>query len=633
MTRTRLRFGALLLLGLPALGASTAVHAEEAAPVRLTDVTDEAGLATARGDRFSFGDYDGDGDPDLLIQGRTLLRNDTTRFGKAGAAIRFTDVTQTSGIADGAGGGACWVDLDGDGRLDVVTTGGAVKLQAKAGRFADRAAAWGLRLQKPTASLAVLDVDGDGRHDVVFAGGEDWNDGNAVFYPRVVLRNVDGERFEETTEDHALRGGEYGRAAAQADYDRDGDLDLYLGNYRLRPNELLANEDGHLVPAARAADVAGRRTEDRATLPDGRRVGYQWGHTIAASWADLDADGDLDLWVSNLVHKFAGTNAGRYDVRGWICDDSAIYRNDGAPGWGFTDLRGASGIPLKPTGDRSVFQGDELWSHAACGDLDGDGLPEVFVTQVYKLPYSHSLLFHNRGGFRFEEISASVGVRRFDSYGGAFADVDGDGDLDLVTNGRSSPDGERGVRLYRNDTAPGPWVAFRLVGRGGDPLPIGAQATVVCADGTLVRQVEGAMGSHAQQSEAVLRFGLRGRTAREVIVRWPGGVLERLAVPTPGRIHVVTRPEASRVPNLKLAAPEATEEGWRLKAYVRAKAIWVWAFDLDGDGRFETVRAPSSRESAEAVVQDTTAREVRVRAWLRGSAILREGVWRLGPRD
>ncbi len=81
----------------------------------------------------------------------------------------------------------------------------------------------------------------------------------------------------------------------------------------------------------------------------------------------------------------------------------------------------------------------------------------------------------NRGDFSFEEVSASVGVRRFDSYGGAFADVDGDGDLDLVTNGRPDPEGPREVKLYRNDSFPAPWIAFRLVGPGGDPMPIGAQ--------------------------------------------------------------------------------------------------------------------------------------------------------------
>ena len=627
--RTHLTGGLLLLLILPALGT----HAEEDVVIRLEDVTEAAGLQDAKGDRFSFGDYDGDGDPDLLIQGRTLLRNDTERFAKKRPSIQFTNVTKETGIAKGPGGSACWVDLDGDGRLDVVTTGGAVKLQVEDGQFENRAAAWGLKLKKAATSLAVLDLDDDGHHDVVFGGGEDWNDGNAVFYPRVVLRNVEGKRFEETSEEHALQGGEYGRAAVQADYDLDGDLDLYLGNYRLRPNQLLANDAGRLVPAPHAAAVAGRRTDDRATLPDGSKVGYRWGHTIAAAWSDLDGDGDLDLWVSNLVHKFAGTYKGQYDRRGWICDDSAIYRNDGGPDWGFTDMRGESGIPLRPTGDRGVFRGDELWSNAVCGDLDGDGLPEVFVTQVYKLPYSHSLLFRNRGDFAFEEISGDVGVRRFDSYGGAFADVDGDGDLDLVTNGRGSPEGDRGVKLYRNDTDLGPWVAFRLVGREGDPLPIGAQVTVECEGGALVRQVEGAMGSGAQQNGSVLRFGLRGRTPTSVLVRWPGGVLERLDVLKRGRVHELKYPVKRRIPNLKLAEPEETEAGWRVKAYVRGKSLWLWAFDLDGDGVFETTRERSSRESAEATVTDPSVREVRVRVGRKRNGVLREGVWRLAPRD
>lgn len=601
---------------------------EDDGTIVLVDVSEAAGFGSVQGDRFSFGDYDDDGDPDLLIQGRVLLRNDTKYFGKKRAEIRFTDVTQDSGIGDGAGGGACWVDLDGDGDLDVVTTGGAVKIQYPAGRFRDAAGNWGLRLKTAMASLGVGDVDGDGRPDVLFGGGEDWNDGQPKYFPRILLKNVGGKHFEEVTEDHTLAGGRYGRAVVFADHDLDGDLDVYLGNYRLQPNELLANEDTHLVNRAKETGVEGRFSRDRATLPTGQKVGYSYGHTIAASWADLDADGDLDLWVSNLVHKFAGEYKGRYDHRGWICDDSAIYRNDGAPGWGFTDMRAESGIPLKPTGGRDTFRGDELWSHAAVADLDQDGLPEVFVTQVYKLPYSHSCLFHNRGDFRFEEISGDVGVRRFDSYGGAFADVDGDGDMDLVTNGRPTPEGPREVRLYRNDTAPGPWVAYRLRGPGGDPMPIGAQVVLACEDARLVRQVEGTMGSHAQQNESVLRFGLRERTPKAAWVRWPGGIVQALGVPKPGAVRDVAFPKG-KVPTIRLDPPERGEDGvWHLRARAKATSSWAWFFDLDGDGVFET----RSRDGR-ATVPARGPCEVRVRLWRQGKGLGREAVWRLGFAD
>jgi hypothetical protein len=513
--------------------------AAESVALVLADVTAEAGLASARGDRFSFADVDGDGDPDLLIDGTRLYRNDSDAGG-----IRFTDVTAGSGIGDGPGPSGCFADFDGDGDLDVVTTGGALKVQFEPWRFRNEAAAWGLDPPDHQAVLGVGDVDGDGRPDVLFGGGEDWNEGNPRYFARRLYRNVDGKAFEDVTDAHDLAGGRYGRAVAWADFDADGDLDVYLGNYRLQANELLVHDDDRLADRAAALGVAGRVTDDRGTLPTGQRVGLRRGHTIAASWADLDGDGDLDLWVSNLVHKFVGPAEGfpgGFDYRGWICDDSAIYRNDGAGA--FVDVRESSGIALRPVGGRGTFEGDELWSHAACGDLDGDGLPEVFVTQVYALPYSHALLFLNLGGLRFREVSAEVGLRRFDSYGGAFADVDGDGDLDLVADGRPAHDDERrSVVLLRNDTAPGPWIAFRLAGRRGDPLPVGAQVIVETADGArLVRQLEAGMGSHAQQSEGVLRFGLRGRTFVRARVRWPFGPEQGVADARPGRVNRVVR--------------------------------------------------------------------------------------------
>ncbi len=108
----------------------------------LTDVSEAGGLIDAKGDRFSFGDYDDDGDPDLLINGNALYRNDSSKDG-----IRFTNVSKASGIGQGPGGGACFVDLDLDGDLDVVTTNGGLKIQDEEGRFDHRAKAWGLVLE------------------------------------------------------------------------------------------------------------------------------------------------------------------------------------------------------------------------------------------------------------------------------------------------------------------------------------------------------------------------------------------------------------------------------------------------------------------------------------------------------
>jgi hypothetical protein len=216
-------------------------------------------------------------------------------------------------------------------------------------------------------------------------------------------------------------------------------------------------------------------------------------------------------------------------------------------------------------------------------------------------------------------------VKRFDSYGGAFADVDGDGDLDLVTNGRPTPKGPREVKLYRNDTAAAPWVAFRLRGPGGDPMPIGAQVVLVTDQGRMVRQVEGAMGSHTQQNEAVLRFGLKGREVEEVWVRWPGGVVWQLDVPALERVHDIAYPK-TKIPEVTIDEPEAKEGGgFALRARAKGTATWRWVFDLDGDGNFET-----TSKNGRAEVTDGDPREVRVRLWRKSRRLGREAVWRLG---
>jgi hypothetical protein len=285
------------------------------------------------------------------------------------------------------------------------------------------------------------------------------------------------------------------------------------------------------------------------------------------------------------------------------------------------DRRADSGIAFKPTGGRGVFRGDELWSNAACADLDGDGLPEVLVTQVYDLPYSHSLLFRNRGGFAFEEVSAPAGLRRFNSYGAAFADVDGDGDLDVVLGGSGEPKGPGEVRLLRNDTPRTPWIGFRMRGPGKDSLPIGAEVRLDTRTGTLVRQVEGAMGSHAQQNEGVLRFGLAGREVVSAWARWPGGVLRRVRKAEPGKVHEVRHPEGT-LPTLELPEPEPAEDGalvFRPKS--RSAAGFALSFVLEGAGTLE-----ADAKSGVARVRLAGPADLRVRLFRESDGVGREVV-------
>jgi hypothetical protein len=461
--------------------------------------------------------------------------------------------------------------MDGDGRLDVVTGGGDLFLQRKDGTFRR------IELDFPErqASLGLGDVDGDGRPDIMTGGGERWVDDTSHLYPRRLLLNKGAGRFEDATEEYGFASDSYGRSVVFADFDDDGDQDVYFGNYRLAANELWRRGPDGFTECAEALGVRGKPHEHEGHGPF-------FGHTIAASWCDLDGDGWLDLWVSNLVHKYVGPwpkSLSRFegeDIRGYLCDDSNLFRNAGAPSFLFTDRRAESGIAVKPIGGRGVYQGDELWSNCAAADFDLDGDLDVFVTQVYKQPYSRSFLFRNDGGFRFTPVDA--GFRVFNGYGAAWADVDGDGRPDLITGGSAGgPNAPRGVRLWRNTTEGGAWIGFRF-----QPPALGAVVRVITKTRVLTRLAESGMGSHAQANSDVLHVGLGDEAIEEVRVSWPGGAEQRVPRPKPGRVHVIHAPKGRQPPARLVLA----ENDLVVKTAVRG-VTYHW--DLDDDFRTDRV--------------------------------------------
>nr|NIP36259.1 VCBS repeat-containing protein [Thermoplasmata archaeon]NIS12722.1 VCBS repeat-containing protein [Thermoplasmata archaeon]NIS20639.1 VCBS repeat-containing protein [Thermoplasmata archaeon]NIT78024.1 VCBS repeat-containing protein [Thermoplasmata archaeon]NIU50315.1 VCBS repeat-containing protein [Thermoplasmata archaeon] len=114
---------------------------------------------------------------------------------------------------------------------------------------------------------------------------------------------------------------------AFCDFDNDGDVDIHVSNYRIRPNFLWQNDGtGHFTNVASQKGVTGDPLYYQG-------YGPYYGHTIGSSWADWNNDGHMDIWEANLVHKYVGGT----DIRGYICDDSKFYRNNGPPSWDFTD--------------------------------------------------------------------------------------------------------------------------------------------------------------------------------------------------------------------------------------------------------------------------------------------------------
>ena len=456
------------------------------------DVTASAGVTY--GGRVAWGDFDQDGDEDLLMGGNQLWRND----GKG----KFTSVTKAAGLDAFANSGGLFGDFDNDGWLDIFTFGGRERLLRNNGNgtFTEVTTA---DFQEsptrdfPTEAAAWVDIDLDGYLDVYTANYEtvqkdaQGNDILGICDQHLLWRNNGNGTFTEQSEALGLHPNEKhcGRSVAPVDWDQDGDLDIYVGNYRLDPNFFFRND----FPPTHFTNIA----HQNGTVGIENQNSY--GHTIGATWADADNDGDFDLFVANLAHPRFISFSNR----------SMFYQNLGAAGsWGFTEHREQTGIGYLETHSNPNF-----------GDLDNDGDLDLTLTAVYE--GRRGQLWRNDGRasdpsmwLAFSDATYPAGWIVDNGWGSAFADMDNDGDLDQMVN-----------KLFRNDfPTPGHWLKVRLEGSGKvNRAAIGAWVTVQTPDGTVrSRLVSGGQGLGCQDS-LILHFGLGDATqVQSMTVHWPG---------------------------------------------------------------------------------------------------------------
>ncbi len=275
-------------------------------------------------------------------------------------------------------------------------------------RFTEVAAASGIQFRHQTGAVgaklmpetmgsgcALFDYDGDGWLDVFLVNSRQWDAPGAGERPRCALfRNQGNGRFADVSGPSGLGVSVYGMGAAVADYDGDGDPDLYLTC--LGRNLLMRNDRGRFTDVAAAAGVAGSEWTD-----DAGRTHPEWSTT--AAWVDYDRDGWPDLFVSHYVRwspqsdlftTLDGSAKSYATPQPYPGSSCRLYRNRGDGS--FVEVTRAAGIE---TADAKALG-------VAVADLDRDGWSDLVVTNDTQ----PNLLFHNRGDGRFEERGLASGI-------------------------------------------------------------------------------------------------------------------------------------------------------------------------------------------------------------------------------
>ena len=568
---TRLR----LLRAGPAFAATwLSLAARLATGAPLVDVAAEVGLtAASQAESFAPGvgavvlDYDRDGRPDLFFPDTPcrLYRNEAA--GPLG--FTFRDVTREAGLEGRCSGlSATGFDYDRDGWIDLVVVDHhrVTLLHNEGGVFVDRTAAAGIGGEETPATVTAADFNGDGLADL-FVGQY-----SPTFLRiptpacppgRLYVNQGDGTFREEAVARGLVSRG-CTLAAAFLDLDGDGHLDLYIGNDGggfNAPDQIFLGDGSGFTSAA-----------ERMGL---RRAGYTMG--VAA--ADLDGDGHLDLYLSNIGRNallFGGPGAYRDAASERAVELPSVDEGEGRVRWRYT--WGAAFIDLDQDGELDLFVNG--------GFLDNG------VTPLWSSLEEPNVLFRGEAG-SFSRDPTLAGDGR-SSRGLVVADLNRDGVPDLlIVHGRI-----RGNPSGVPEPRPSLLLGERVSGHHALPVTLEGRVSEPRAAGAIVRASYGARsqalvvdpggGSVGSQADARLIFGLGAETSARVSVRWPSGITtEHGPFPADAPVTLV-EPEW-------LSAPAQARVGESVR--IRLDPRWV-------GGVAAPVRFLTS--AAGAVVSDTT---------------------------
>ncbi len=517
--------------------------------------------------------------------------------------IKFNDVTQAAGITfvnasstekkyivESMGGGVAMFDYDNDGRLDIYLLNSYTVEAALAGKphppaalyrnlgngkFEDVTDKAGVAHPGWAMGVSVADYDNDGDDDLyVTCFGA-----NKLY--RNNLEKGGGVTFTDVSTQAGVTDERFSTGSAWGDYDRDGDLDLFVTNYvafsldklpqfgkgetcRYRNIEVQCGPRG----LAGAGDTL-YRNNGNGTFTDVSKVakvedanGY---YGLGVVWTDFDDDGWLDIFVANDAtpnyayrNNHDGTFAEVGLAKGLAVDENGLeqgcmgvtvgdYNRDGRLDLAVTNFAEQYNTIYRRNADGNFTDLSRTTKTAEASlplvgwgtkwfDADHDGWLDFFVANGHVYPqiegafpggqYRQRMLFYrNLRDGTFADLSNAAGTAlqtRRASRGAAFGDYDEDGDLDVIVNNL-----EGSPTLLRNDSTTANWVKLKLVGVKSNRHAVGARVKLTAGALTQVDEVR-AGDSYLSHSDRRLHFGLGAATKVTMVeVRWPNGVTER----------------------------------------------------------------------------------------------------------
>ena len=445
---------------------------EEAVERGIDYVVTHGGWLTGFGAGVVFTDLDGDGDPDIVVSGR-----DTSEFGvyENDGTGHFVDRSATCGIPPmPTSSGIVAGDYDGDGDLDLYITdwNGPNKLFRNLGAFVFEDVTEAAGVGDPGHGYGAVfgDYDGDGWLDLYLP-----NRNGGIDYPNEMFHNLGNGSFEAVG---AVLGVDDGGASFQAvffDYDLDGDVDLYLANDKGTPefpNRLWKNVGGTFI------DVSAESGTDAI------------GDLMGVAVGDFDRNGFPDLYVTNIP----------------VGNVLLLNQGDGT----FVEAQEKAGVGVFASGWGTLFF-----------DYDNDGDEDLYVVNSI----APNVLFRYDGFFPVIDVAEEMGLAEDgSSFCTAVADVDNDGDLDILLQ-----TGLVRIQLLINHASDAGgdsnnWLKVRLVGVGPNKHAVGARVDIQSGGEAQSRQVFSGIGFKSS-STLVQHFGLGDAAlAESVVVHWPSGV-------------------------------------------------------------------------------------------------------------